>query len=46
MTREILGDSGAAARISESLSALGRCEPGADLETVRQDLAPYRRPQA
>src|SRR5271155_3744578 len=39
MTLEILGDSDAAARISESLAALGRGEPGADLATVRQDLA-------
>jgi antitoxin YefM len=30
-TLEILGDSGAGARISESLAALGRGEPGADL---------------
>jgi hypothetical protein len=37
MTLEILGDSGSAARISESLAALGRGEPGADLSTVRQD---------
>ena len=40
MTLEILGDS--AARISESLAALGRGEPGADIATVRQDLARRR----
>jgi antitoxin YefM len=42
MTLEILGDSDAVARISESLAALGRGEPGADLEAVRQDLARRR----
>ena len=42
MTLEILGDREAVARISESLAALGRGEPGADLETVRQDLARRR----
>jgi antitoxin YefM len=42
MTLEILGDSDSAARISESLAALGRGEPGADLSTVRQDLARRR----
>jgi prevent-host-death family protein len=42
MTLEILGDSHAAARISESLAALGRGETGADLATVRQDLARRR----
>jgi prevent-host-death family protein len=42
MTLEILGDSHAAARISESLAALGRGEPGADLATVQQDLARRR----
>ena len=36
MTLEILGDSDAVARISESLAALGRGEPGADLATVRR----------
>ena len=36
MTLEILGDSESAACISESLAALGRGEPGADLATVRQ----------
>ena len=45
MTLEILGDSEAAARIAESLAELGRGEPGADLATVRQDLA-RRRSQA
>jgi PHD/YefM family antitoxin component YafN of YafNO toxin-antitoxin module len=42
MTLEILGDSEAAGRISESLAALGRGEPGVDLATVRQDLARRR----
>ena len=42
MTLEILGDSDAVARISESLASLGRGEPGADLATVRQDLARRR----
>jgi antitoxin YefM len=42
MTLEILGDREAVARISESLAALGRGGPGADLETVRQDLARRR----
>jgi antitoxin YefM len=42
MTLEILGDSQAAARISESLAELGRGETGADLDTVRQDLARRR----
>jgi PHD/YefM family antitoxin component YafN of YafNO toxin-antitoxin module len=42
MTLEILGDRAAVARISESLDALGRGEPGADLDTVRQDLARRR----
>jgi len=42
MTLEILGDSDAAGRISESLAALGRGEPGADLATVRADLARRR----
>lgn len=39
MTLEILGDTASAVRISESLAALGRGEPGADVTTVRQDLA-------
>ena len=43
MTLDILGDSEAVARISESLAALGRGEPGAELAAVRQDLA-RRRP--
>ena len=42
MTLEILGDSHAAARISETLAALGRGEPGADLAAVRQGLARRR----
>jgi prevent-host-death family protein len=36
MTLEILGDTDAVARISESLAAVGRGEPGADIATVRQ----------
>jgi antitoxin YefM len=39
MTLEILGDTTSAVRISESLAALGRGEPGADVTTIRQDLA-------
>lgn len=35
MTLEILGDSDSFARISESLAALGRGEPGADMATMR-----------
>ena len=42
MTLEILGDSEAVGRIAESLSALGRGEPGATLDEVRRDLA-FRR---
>ena len=42
MTLEILGDSDSIARISESLAALGPGEHGADLATVRQDLARRR----
>jgi antitoxin YefM len=42
MTLEILGEDEAVARISESLAALGRGEPGADMATVRQDLARRR----
>ena len=42
MTLEILGDTEAVARISESLAAFGRGEPGADMATVRQDLARRR----
>ena len=42
MTLKILGDADTVARISESLAALGRGEPGADMATVRQDLARSR----
>jgi hypothetical protein len=42
MTLEILADGDSVARISESLAALGRGEPGADLDTLRQDLARRR----
>jgi antitoxin YefM len=42
MTLEILSDADAVAHIGESLAALGRGEPGADLETIRQDLARRR----
>jgi hypothetical protein len=42
MTLEILGDTQAVARITESLAALGRGEDGADLATVRADLARRR----
>ncbi|HEU4362406.1 MAG TPA: type II toxin-antitoxin system Phd/YefM family antitoxin [Mycobacterium sp.] len=42
MTLEILGDTDTTARISESLAGLGRGEAGADLATVRQDLARRR----
>lgn len=42
MTLEILGDSKSVERISESLQALGRGEAGADLATVRADLARRR----
>jgi prevent-host-death family protein len=42
MTLEILGEGEAVARISESLAALGRGEPGADMATVRQDLVRRR----
>ena len=42
MTLEILGDTEAVARISESLAVLQRDEPGADMATVRQDLARHR----
>ena len=41
-TLEILGDSEAGVRISESLAALGRGEPGADLAAVRHDLVRRR----
>jgi antitoxin YefM len=39
MTLVIRGDTDAVARISESLVTLGRRERGADMATVRQDLA-------
>jgi antitoxin YefM len=42
MTLDILGDTDGAARISESLAALGRGETGADVATVRQDLTHRR----
>jgi antitoxin YefM len=42
MTLEILSDTGAVARIGESLAALRRGEPGAELDAVRQDLAQRR----
>jgi len=42
MTLEILGDTEAVARISESLAALEGAEPGVDLATVRQDLVRRR----
>jgi antitoxin YefM len=42
MTLEILCNTDSVARISESLAALGRGEPGADLDTVRQDVARRR----
>lgn len=42
MTLEILSDSRAAARISESLAALDRGDDGVDLATVRADLTRRR----
>jgi len=42
MTLEILGDTEAAARISESLAALNDGDTGVDLATVRADLARRR----
>jgi prevent-host-death family protein len=42
MSLEILADSAATARIAESLAALRAGEPGADLATVRADLARRR----
>jgi len=39
MTLGILGDTETVARIEESLAALERGEPGADMVTLRQDLA-------
>jgi antitoxin YefM len=42
MTLEVLADTDAVGRINESLKELGRGEIGADLATVRQDLARRR----
>jgi antitoxin YefM len=42
MTLEILGDAAAAGRISESLAELANSDTGADLATVRADLARRR----
>jgi antitoxin YefM len=42
MTLEILGDSESVARISESLTALGRGEAGADRAEMRSELARRR----
>jgi len=42
MTLEILSDVDSVARIGESTAALERGEPGADLDTIRQDLARRR----
>jgi len=42
MTLEILGDTPAAARITESLAALNQGDTGVDLATVRADLARRR----
>jgi prevent-host-death family protein len=42
MTLEILSDSQAVTRITESLAALGRGEVGVDLTTMRADLARRR----
>ncbi|MBS9535973.1 type II toxin-antitoxin system Phd/YefM family antitoxin [Mycobacterium sp. M1] len=42
MTLEILGDTDAVARLSESLASLEVGDPGVDLDTVRQDLARRR----
>ena len=42
MTLEILGDTNAVARISESLAGLGCGEPGVGIATVRQDLTHRR----
>lgn len=42
MTLEILGDNSAVTRISESLAALEGGDPGADLASVRRDLARRR----
>ena len=42
MTLEVLADTDAVGRINESLTELGRGEVGANLATVRQDLARRR----
>jgi antitoxin YefM len=42
MTLELLGNTDAVGRISESLAALGRGEPGDDIATVGQDLTHRR----
>lgn len=42
MTLEILSDTDAVTRVSESLAALERGEPGADMTTVRKNLARRR----
>lgn len=42
MTLEILGDTQAESRITESLAALSQGELGVDLATVRADLARRR----
>ena len=42
MSLEILSDSQAVARITESLAELGRGESGVDLATMRADLARRR----
>lgn len=42
MTLEILADGDAVARISESLAALEGGDPGADMATVRRELARRR----
>jgi antitoxin YefM len=42
MALEIVSDSEVVARISESLAALGKGEPGADMATVRQKLSRRR----
>src|SRR5215471_13196689 len=42
MTLAILGDADAVTRISESVAALARREPGAGMAAVRQDLAQRR----
>lgn len=42
VTLEVLADTGAVARVSESLAALGRGEPGVNIATVRKDLTHRR----